>query len=119
MPLRNTKFELSPLQLPLVEHQFTKHTDQGELQATQLKLSISHWHRISSPHTVVDFSSNSLNLEMILYEEEGAAGNSIKHGPEKKSRKFVGFLRRTSCDEVELTWKDRKMMKALTSLPAQ
>ena len=55
----------------VVEQQHTKHTDQGELQATQLKLSISHWHRISSPHTVVDYSSNSLNLEMFLNEEEG------------------------------------------------
>merc|ERR1719427_594000 len=66
---------------------------------------------------------------MILNEEEGAAGaagdeesiNGLKNkpGPEKNSGKFVGFLRRTSCDEVELTWKDRKMMKALTSLPTQ
>ena len=63
--------ELLRLGGTVVEQQYTKHTDQGELQGTQLKLRISHWHRISSPHTVMDYSSNSLNLEMILNEEEG------------------------------------------------
>ena len=42
-----------------------------------------------------------------------------KPGPEKNSGKFVGFLRRTTRDEVELTWKDRKMMKALNLLPTE
>ena len=36
----------------VVEQQYTKHTDQGELQGTQLKLRISHWPGIEShPHT--------------------------------------------------------------------
>jgi len=63
--------ELLRLGGTVVERQYTKHTDQGELQGTQLKLGISHWRQILSPHTVMDYSSNGLNLDMILNEEEG------------------------------------------------